>query len=262
MKKALRQLFYLYPMKIFNIVICILIGGLTSCSYLPSENNYDSNLLIDENADYIILQTNNSQLDKAGLIFYPGGLVDPHAYIQTFQDLVIEDDRMVILMKAPANLAILNSQKASNLLPEFPSVSEWVIGGHSLGGSVACIDISRNLESFAGLFLLASYSVDDLSELTIPMLSITGSEDQILNQENFNENRVNLPEALTISSPDAIPTNGTLGNTIYYEIEGGNHGQFGSYGEQEGDGTASISTVEQQGIVTETLRIFLQSNML
>ncbi|NTW09008.1 MAG: alpha/beta hydrolase, partial [Anaerolineaceae bacterium] len=34
--------------------------------------------------------------------------------------------------------------------------------------------------------------------------------------------------------------------TILQVIEGGNHAQFGNYGPQPGDGTATISTAEQQ----------------
>jgi hypothetical protein len=34
--------------------------------------------------------------------------------------------------------------------------------------------------------------------------------------------------------------------TIMQVIEGGNHAQFGNYGPQPGDGTATISTAEQQ----------------
>ncbi len=33
--------------------------------------------------------------------------------------------------------------------------------------------------------------------------------------------------------------------TIYYTIPGGNHAYFGKYGEQSGDGTATITREEQ-----------------
>jgi hypothetical protein len=36
------------------------------------------------------------------------------------------------------------------------------------------------------------------------------------------------------------------GNHKEYVIQGGNHAQFGDYGEQKGDGTAAISAQEQQ----------------
>ena len=39
-------------------------------------------------------------------------------------------------------------------------------------------------------------------------------------------------------------------------IQGGNHAQFGNYGEQFGDGTATISASEQQ---SQTVRAILES---
>ena len=43
--------------------------------------------------------------------------------------------------------------------------------------------------------------------------------------------------------------------TNYTEIciEGGNHAQFGNYGVQKGDGTASISRKEQQNQTVEAI---------
>ena len=41
-------------------------------------------------------------------------------------------------------------------------------------------------------------------------------------------------------------------------IEGGNHSGFGKYGEQKGDGKASISNKEQQQKVIEKLTEFMK----
>lgn len=38
-----------------------------------------------------------------------------------------------------------------------------------------------------------------------------------------------------------------------FEIIGGNHGNFGNYGEQQGDGTATISASEQQAVTAEKI---------
>ena len=40
-------------------------------------------------------------------------------------------------------------------------------------------------------------------------------------------------------------------------IEGGNHAQFGNYGLQEGDGTATMSREEQQTIAAEAMLAFI-----
>lgn len=233
--------------------------GLISCSYLPEGA---PTLEVEENADYIVLRSSLPDNNKAGIMFYPGGLVDPHAYITALQDLVLDDNRTVVILKVTSNLAIWNSKKATSILADFPAVKKWVVGGHSLGGSTACIDVFNNSESFDGLFLMAAYSVNELSTIEIPVISITCSEDKVLDQTKLNENTVNLPTGLTISSPDELPIGGTVGMTIYYEIAGGNHAQFGSYGAQDGDGTATISPAEQHVLVNEMLRQFLMANNL
>lgn len=59
-------------------------------------------------------------------------------------------------------------------------------------------------------------------------VSMYGSNNEVLNAEKYQECRVNLPESVA-----------------QFVIEGGNHVFFGTYGLQEGDGTATI-TYESQ----------------
>ena len=44
---------------------------------------------------------------------------------------------------------------------------------------------------------------------------------------------------------------------IIFNIDGGNHAQFGWYGPQKGDGTAEMTTLEQQNIVISQILLFL-----
>lgn len=69
------------------------------------------------------------------------------------------------------NLAVLNSDKAEKVINNYPEIDKWVIGGHSLGGVMACKYAPEN--------------------------------------------------------------------------DKGNHGHFGDYGEQKGDGTSTITSKEQ-----------------
>ena len=59
-------------------------------------------------------------------------------------------------------------------------------------------------------------------------MSIYGDQDQVLNREKYAEYRGNLP-----------------GKAVEVVIPGGNHAQFGDYGQQKGDGVATITTQEQ-----------------
>ena len=60
------------------------------------------------------------------------------------------------------------------------------------------------------------------------MLSVYGSEDNVLNREKYDENRSNLPDDFT-----------------EIVIDGDCHAYFGMYGAQDGDGTPAITNEEQ-----------------
>ena len=107
-------------------------------------------------------------------------------------------------------------------------VENWYIGGHSLGGSRAAAYLEKSMEDYDGLILLGSYSTADLSELNLDVLSIYGSEDQVMNREKYDENKENLSE-----------------DFVEIILDGGCHAYFGMYGEQEGDGTATITNEDQ-----------------
>ncbi|WP_040924956.1 alpha/beta fold hydrolase [Saccharibacillus kuerlensis] len=166
---------------------------------------------------------------QPGIIFYPGGRVEPEAYSVWARDLA-ETGRHVFIVKMPFNFAFFGQNKAQEVLDQH-SDEAFVIGGHSLGGPFAARYAAEHPQKIAGVFFLASYAEGkgDLSGTELPTLSITASEDKVLNRESYEKGRNYLP-----------------GNTEYKIIEGGNHGQFGSYGEQGGDGKALISEAEQR----------------
>jgi len=233
-----------------------------SCSYLPEKVELSTAVSIEETPDYISLIPTNNALLSTGIIFYPGGLVDPHAYIETFEELVSTDGRQVVIMKVAANLAITNSGKAHRFIDDFEAVSDWVIGGHSLGGVVACMDAEAHPDAYKGLFLLAAYSISDLSDWDAPVMLLTGELDVVGNPGDLVENEPNLPPRLDVLTLAEIPTNGTSGQTIYHEISGANHAQFGNYGAQAGDSPAAISAEAQQSEVRDFLRTFFNVNSL
>lgn len=233
-----------------------------SCSYLPENVEVSTAVTIEETPDYIALTPANTAPLSTGIVFYPGGLVDPHAYIESFEELVSVDGRQVVIMKVAANLAITNSGKAHRCINDFDTVENWVIGGHSLGGVVACMDAAEHPDAYAGLFLLAAYSISDLSDWDAPVLLLTAELDEVGNTGDLVENEPNLPPRLDVATLAEIPANGTSGQTIYYDIAGGNHAQFGNYGAQAGDSPATISAVAQQAEVRDFLRTFFEVNNL
>ena len=169
-------------------------------------------------------------LDGSGtehaMIFYLGAKVEYTAYVPLFYTLA-EQGIDCFVVKMPGNLAILGMNKAADIMEEY-SYENWYLSGHSLGGAMAANFAADNAEELDGLVLLAAYATKELPE-KLSVLSVYGSEDKVLNMESFENGREFMP-------------------ADYKELclEGGNHAWFAYYGEQDGDGTASITKEEQQ----------------
>ena len=181
---------------------------------------------------------------KTGFVFYPGGKVEYNAYEPLLAKLA-EKGIACFLVKMPFNLAVFNINAAEKILNQFSEIDTWFIGGHSLGGSMAASFFGKNQDDIKGLILLAAYSTVNFSNSDIKILSIFGSEDKVLNLEKYAEYKLNLSK-----------------NTSEFVIEGGNHAGFGFYGNQEGDGPATISNTEQIEKTAELIGEFVASTTL
>lgn len=173
-----------------------------------------------------------------GYIFYQGGRVDYRAYAPYARALA-EQGVQVVIPRMPFNFAVFGLNQAEEVIQAYPDISEWVIGGHSLGGAMAANYLSNHQDELAGLILLAAYpsTADDLSMFDGKVISISGALDGLATPDKIQASRILLPPS-----------------TTWVEIEGGNHAQFGWYGPQKGDHDALISREEQQSV-------FLQASM-
>ena len=178
---------------------------------------------------------------EIGLIFYPGGLVEPAAYAPVIKQLA-ENGVFAVITPMPFNLAIFNPDAANAVMEQYPQISSWILAGHSLGGAVAAIFADNNPEKIAALALWDSYPPDsaDLSDANLPVLSIFGATNGFPNTANFNGKRHLLPV-----------------DTVFVPIEGANHAQFGDYGPQKNDVAAVISLAEQHEKVTGVMLDFI-----
>lgn len=172
---------------------------------------------------------------QAGIVFYPGGKVQAEAYAPLMQDLA-ERGFLSVIVPMPFNLAVFNTNGASGIQEQFPTVHKWILMGHSLGGSMAASYVDGHSDSWDGLILLASYSTADLTDNNINVLCIRGSNDNVLNMQAYTDNRLNLTD-----------------DTQEFIIPGGNHAQFGDYGNQSGDGEPEISAQEQQALTADVI---------
>jgi pimeloyl-ACP methyl ester carboxylesterase len=177
-----------------------------------------------------------------GLILYPGGRVDPRSYAPTAR-AIAAGGHLVVIVPMPLNLAIFASGAAAEVIAAYPEVSDWAIGGHSLGGAMAARFVFSHPVQVQGLVLWAAYpdSSNNLSDRTLPVTSIYGTLDGLATTEKIEASRALLPRT-----------------TEWVAIEGGNHAQFGWYGAQSGDNPATITREEQQRqIIEATMRLLL-----
>lgn len=166
---------------------------------------------------------------KAGLVFYPGAKVDFTAYAPLFAECA-RQGILCVVVEMPFNLAVFGINKGLDIPSQFPEVDTWYIGGHSLGGSMAASCAATHTEIFEGIVLLASYSTIDISDYRV--LSVYGTRDEVMEKSNYDKYSQNLPDIFS----DKL---------MQKEIVGGNHANFGMYGDQKGDGEATISREEQ-----------------
>jgi pimeloyl-ACP methyl ester carboxylesterase len=147
-----------------------------------------------------------------------------------------EAGHLAVVVPAPFGLAVLAPDSADAVIAAHPEVQHWVIGGHSLGGAMAAQYAHGHGEVIDGLVLWAAYPTEDtdLSDADIASASILATEDGLATAEEVTGAASRLPPG-----------------TAFVTVEGGNHAGFGWYGEQGGDGTATISREAQQEQVTE-----------
>jgi len=173
---------------------------------------------------------------RAGLVFYPGARVHPDAYVESLAPLVREANVTVVIPRMPLNLAIvdylgartgLSPSAATVAMDEYPSIVDWYVGGHSLGGAMACRYARENPDALDGLLLYGAYCDKDISGTGLSVMSVVGTADTVLNWDAYEASLANLPDSATI-----------------VEIAGMNHSQFGSYTGQPGDDPAPTSYAE------------------
>ena len=186
------------------------------------------------------------QETATGLIFYPGGLVEPAAYAPVLQGLAAEGI-LVVITPMPLNLGIFNTGAANPVIEAYPDISTWILAGHSLGGASAGIFAANNPGAIDALALWDSFPPDssDLSGSGLPVISIFGTTNDFPNTDNFDDKRYLLPA-----------------DTLFTPIEGASHAQFGDYGPQKGDVEPSISLAEQHQIVEELMLAFINGNFI
>jgi pimeloyl-ACP methyl ester carboxylesterase len=211
--------------------------------------NSDTAVTLTETDTQITFQPTSSQ-SATGLLFYPGAMVEPTAYAPLARTLA-DAGYLTVIVKLPWGTAPLASheeqlwQTTQTIMAEQSGIQQWVLSGHSRGAAIAARTVYEHEDSFAGLILIgtshpkeAAYS---LADARLPITKIYGMEDGLASQTEIEAFRGYLPE-----------------HTIMTEIAGANHAQFGYYGMQLGDSSATISREEQQRQTAVAILTFLE----
>lgn len=229
----------LFALVILVVVLAIGISLYASHPYEPEQAMIDAidqldttMVTVHEDFDEIAFTVENP---KKQIVFIPGGLVEPDSYDYLAFRLALAGYNVTIY-KPFYNLAIFTPNYAKRFLSD---QLENIVIGHSLGGVVASMMSSGN-PKVSGVILLGSYPIKDLTDK--PVMILTAEFDIAMDQEKFNESLQYLNSQAIID-----------------DIAGGNHAQFGWYGPQKGDGTATIDTLTQQNIVVAKIVEFIDS---
>ena len=186
----------------------------------------DSLVNVEESGDILFAPVSNAK--NIGFIFYPGAKVEASAYA-TIAKEIASNGYTVIIAEMNYNLAILSPNRADSIISNHKEIDTWVIGGHSLGGVMASNYALEN-DEIKGLVLLASYPQNktNFSNKSIKVLSLWGSNDKVADLKK-------VKEAINVMPRDSE----------FIEINDGNHGGFGDYGHQKGDGESLITNKQQ-----------------
>ncbi|MFD6134676.1 alpha/beta hydrolase [Isoptericola sp. NPDC060257] len=165
--------------------------------------------------------------DGTAVLFQPGARVDARAYAAVLRPLA-EAGHTVVVAKQPLGIAFLATGALDDARAAV-AADRWVVGGHSLGGTVAAMAADAADDDAeapaAGLLLFASYPAGDLSgTLTAAVASVSGSEDGLATPAKIDASRADLPA-----------------DAAFTVVEGAVHAYFGDYGPQPGDGTPTIT---------------------
>jgi predicted alpha/beta-hydrolase family hydrolase len=175
-----------------------------------------------------------------GLLFAPGARIDSRAYAHVLRPLA-DAGYLVVVLKEPFGLSLLDADRGSKVLDLHPEITTWVAGSHSLGGTTAAMLADRD-ERVKGLALFASYPAENVVRSDLQVVSISGTADGFATPRDIEASKGKLPP-----------------NTSYVVIDGAVHSSFGDYGEQSGDGTATIDRSAAQSVITKATLTLLAS---
>jgi hypothetical protein len=178
----------------------------------------------------------------AGLIFFPGALVDPVAYAP-IAHAIADAGYTAVLIEVPNRAAFGGADRPevfgrARAAAAQSGLHRWVVAGHSRGGVITANLVRAGFPGLRGAVLIGTTHPRDfsLAATSIPITRVFGTRDTVADAYKQERTRSNLPASARI-----VP------------IDGGNHSQFGYYGFQPGDWPATITRDDQQAITRQAI---------
>lgn len=201
-----------------------------------------SSVKIEDTADAIRFQPRANKR-STGIIFLPGGMVDPLAYTPLLKNIATAG-HPAQLLRLPLRCACIDSQintlfAAVSAAVKASPETRWYLAGHSRGAMLATRYARESETKLAGLILIATTHPRDfdLSASPLKITKIFGTHDGIADSDDIKANAKLLPPASNM-----------------VEIPGANHVQFGYYRHQLLDGIPGITREEQQKVLLRAVR--------
>ncbi len=222
---------------LISLLVVVLVGVAIVTVYLiipyPVEDQaleiLNQSELVTREGDVITISKRQTE---TAIIFYPGAKVEGAAYLPMFEKLVEQTGITCYLIEMPFNLAVLDIEKAQEVIGQNQEIKNWYMAGHSLGGSMASAFASDNQDIIDGVIVMGAYVYGEFpTENSLTVYGTLNSE--IANGIDYTDNIV--------------------------IIEGGNHAAFGNYGKQPGDPVGEITAKQQQDETISAITDFLMS---
>ncbi len=224
MKRVFKKKYLLIGLCI--VIIAALIGAVTYLQPVKADNvafeeaKKIEEVTIKEDSDIWVITP--KEKSKADLIFYTGGLVEEKAYIYNLAKVAAQETITIYIPKILLNLAFLDISIPNKVIKQY-NLKKIYVAGHSLGGVAACYYTKDNKDKVLGLVMMASYCDKPIQDFKGDVLSMVGSNDNVVQFAKKDEADKLLPEQSQVATiPDM------------------NHGQFGNYGDQKGDKKPAI----------------------
>ena len=174
----------------------------------------------------------------------PGARIDSRAYAHVLRPLA-EAGYLVAVLKEPFGFSLLDADQGKKVLDVHPEITYWAAGGHSLGGTTAA-SLADQDERVKGLVLFASYPADSLVRTDLKAVSISGAADGFT-----------TPADIEASKGEASA------RYVLCRDQRGSAQLIGDYGEQSGDGIATVDrSAAQTEITTAALALLTSLTLL